>query len=314
MGAVYRAIDLMTGSVVAVKVLGGGADFSPEGVRRFEREWDIVANLRSPNVVRVIDRGTLRSGRPFFAMELLCGATLGNEAKVRGRVDVATTLEWMRQICGAVGEAHAAGVVHRDIKLENVFLAKRSDGSTAIKVLDFGLAKKSCTEGATLTGPAVLMGTPRFMPPEQFVSARDVDARGDVWAIGVCLYRLLTGRYPYEAESLVRFCQLITTARPAPMRSFDPALPAWLDPIVLRCLANEPSDRFADAGELAEALVVENDSDDDDAFVDLTPPAFSQSSVTRLFAAPARASETETVCDGVRKRASTPASRAASGP
>ena len=282
MGTVYRGHDLVRGEDVAVKVLDFEACTGLDARRRFERETQITMNLRSPNIVRVLGSSVLPSGSPFMVMELLEGSTLKAIGNDRGALSVAEVVSWLLRISEAVAEAHAAGVVHRDLKLENVFLANTPMGAT-IKVLDFGLAKR-CNDSSPLTSASKIMGTPRYMPPEQFVRTRDVDERGDVWAIGVCAYRLLTRRYPFDAQSLGALCAQLASGRPpVDPCTVNPQIPREIGDVVLRCLEGEPDARYSDALELTAALRLAQRS---------AAPArsrrFAPTSVTRLYTSEVR--------------------------
>ena len=162
----------------------------------------------------------------------------------------------MLQACEAIAEAHAAGIVHRDLKPANLFLTRHPDGSPLVKVLDFGISKASGsgTTEQNLTATSTIMGSPLYMSPEQLRSSKNVDARTDVWALGVILYELLVGRPPFEAENVTGLCAKIAADAPAPLREIDPSVPPALEAVVMRCLEKNVDRRFASVAELAAAL------------------------------------------------------------
>ncbi len=248
MGVVVAATHLELDQRVAVKVLHDELAANPTIVARFLREARAVAKLRTEHVCRVFDVGRLDNGAPYIVMELLDGSDLG-AAVVRGPVAPAFSVDYVIQACVALAEAHAAGVVHRDLKPANLFVTRRADGSPLLKVLDFGIAKAATAAEAKLTHTASTMGSPGYMSPEQIKSARDVDLRTDIWALGVTLFQLLSGRMPFAGTQLTEIAVNITTAQPGPLEG-DPALRA----IVMRCLEKEPERRYPDVASLATAL------------------------------------------------------------
>lgn len=256
MGVVYAAEHLSMHRRVALKVLNDEAGGDEESISRFIRETKVAAKLASPHAVRVYDVGRLATGAPYMVMELLDGRDLERVLADEGPIDVARAIEWMLQACDAIGEAHAAGIVHRDIKLTNLFLADLPP-EPIVKVLDFGLAKGFAggMGDGSLTRPGAFMGTPSYMSPEQLLSAKDVDARTDVWAFGVALYRLLTQSYPFEATNLAALCARIAGGEPPPPPSARRAgVPRAIDDVVQRCLARSADARYPDAHALAAAL------------------------------------------------------------
>lgn len=194
MGVVYEAVHETLGTHVAIKVLRSDT-VDERSTRRFLREAKLASRLHSEHVVRVLDVDSAEDGTPYLVMELLEGRDLAAETEVRGDVPAAEAIRWMLAVCSAMKEAHAAGIVHRDLKLSNVFLC--TDGR--VKVLDFGVAAlgRGETDASTFTDVA---GTPRYMAPEQLLGETP-DPRSDVWAVGVMLYRLAAGRFPYEAPT-----------------------------------------------------------------------------------------------------------------
>lgn len=255
MGVVYAASHLTMRKKVAFKVLNEETAADDECVARFLRETRVAAKLISPHAVRVFDVGRLQSGAPYMVMELLEGQDLERALDVDGVFDVPRALDTIAQACDAIGEAHLVGIVHRDIKLANLFLADAAP-HPIVKVLDFGLAKGGTAIGAesSLTHAEALMGTPHYMPPEQLASSRDVDARADVWSLGVALYRLLTKRYPFNGAHFAALAARILAGAPAPPSQHRPDLPPAIDRLVMTCLARDPKDRYADANELAKAI------------------------------------------------------------
>jgi tRNA A-37 threonylcarbamoyl transferase component Bud32 len=247
MGVVAVAVHEQLDQRVAVKVLHDHLASDDVVVERMLREARAVAKLRSEHACRVSDFGRLDSGAPYFAMELLDGRDLAR-VLASGPLATATAVGYVVQACVAIAEAHGQGIVHRDLKPANLFVAKRLDGSPLIKVLDFGIAKAP-GRSAAITQTDSVMGTPGYMAPEQFRSSRDVDARADIWALGVILYEAISGRVPFPATSLAEAAIKIATEEPEPIDVADE-----LRAIVLRCLAKEPGERFDDVGALARAL------------------------------------------------------------
>ena len=255
MGVVVAARHTQLDQRVALKFLLPVACEVPGAVARFLREGKAAARITSEHVARVTDTGMLDGGAPYLVMEYLEGSDLGAHTRDRGPVSADDAVEYVLQACEAVVEAHALGIIHRDLKPANLFLTRRADGSPLVKVLDFGISK---VEGAgsqsQLTSASVLMGSPRYMSPEQMLSAKDVDVRADVWALGVILFELLTGKPVWEADTVQGLCALIASA-PAPLlRAVRPDAPAMLEDVIARCLAKSRHDRLANVAELALAL------------------------------------------------------------
>jgi serine/threonine protein kinase len=208
----------------------------------------------------VTDVGALETGAPYMVMELLRGQDLSQLLHDHGALAVPVAVQYVLQACEALAEAHAIGIVHRDLKPANLFLTTRADGSPCIKVLDFGISKVSNKSGSGsdmgMTRTQSIMGSPLYMSPEQMASARDVDQRSDIWAIGTVLYELVTGRVPFEAETMPQLCTLVLHQDPPSPRSIRREVPEALDQAILRCLRKDRHQRYDNVATLAADLAV----------------------------------------------------------
>jgi serine/threonine-protein kinase len=250
MGNVYAATHVGLGTTFALKVLRSSE--GAESHARFEREARATASLRSEHVARVIDFGWFQDA-PFMVLELLEGRDLDQEICARGRLPAAEAVDLVLQACDGLAEAHAAGIIHRDIKPSNLFLARRSNGATVLKVLDFGISKRVDGD-ESLTGSATMLGSPLFMAPEQIRSAKHVDVRVDVWALGVVLFQALTGQLPFRGDGVSSTLAAVMIDEPPDVRALCPETSADLEAIVRRCLQKNPAFRYRGVAELAMAL------------------------------------------------------------
>lgn len=250
MGVVLAAQHERLGQRVAIKVLHGQYARRRETVERFEREARLAASLRSEHVVRIHDVSATSDGIPYIVMEYLEGEDLGAIVS-RGPVAPAVAVDWILQACEALSEAHALGIVHRDLKPDNLFLVRRGP-RTKIKIVDFGISKAG--SGARITTENDRFGTPVYMAPEQLQSSSDVDARTDIWALGVVLFELLTQRVPWDGEELPELIAHILTREPRRVREHFPALNPGLDALIARCLVRDRAGRPQTVDELADAL------------------------------------------------------------
>jgi serine/threonine-protein kinase len=255
MGVVVAACHEQLQQNVAIKFVRSEALDNAEAVARFLNEARAAVKLKSEHAAKVLDVGTLDTGAPFMVMELLEGSDLATVLGERGPLPIELAAEYIVQACEAVAEAHAAGIVHRDLKPQNLFLARTVGGTAKVKVLDFGVSKSLALSGeGALTRTRSMLGSPLYMSPEQMRSSRDVDARSDVWALGVVLFHLLTMRWPFEAETMPELCLKVVSEPPIPLSALRPEVPASMVAVVERCLVREPERRFANAAELAAAL------------------------------------------------------------
>lgn len=260
MGVVYEATHLQLDEQVAIKFLRSdfAGPMNAELAGRFLREARASAKIKSEHVTRVYDVGTLPSGSPFIVMEKLSGDDLEQLVEKNGVLPIDRAIDYVLEACEALAEAHAIGIVHRDLKPANLFLTHRADGSSCVKVLDFGISKfkDSGTSGAAMsvTKTHAVMGSPRYMSPEQMRSTKDVDARADIWAIGIILYELFAGTVPFDGESMPQICASILQDEPKPLRVLRPQVTAELDQIVARCLAKKAADRYQNIVPLAQEL------------------------------------------------------------
>ncbi len=258
MGLVLGARHLGLDEPVAIKVLLPEIAAMPDMVERFLREGRTASKVKSEHVVRIMDVDVLPGpGVPYIVMERLEGEDLASAFNRRAPLPVGEVLRWILEACEAIAEAHALGIVHRDLKPGNLFLARRRDGSTYVKVLDFGISKmnRPAAEAHHATETGVVFGSPYYMAPEQMVSARRVDERADIWSLGVILYQLLTGELPFQASTAMELGALVLHG-PPPRRPVElrPELPQPLDAAILRCLERDRERRFAGVGELAAEL------------------------------------------------------------
>jgi len=268
MGRVYRAVQEPLGRDVALKILdiqelrdSTGGDAAGKGfASRFFLEAESVAKLSHPNTVTVHDYGTMEDGACFIAMELLDGRTLGELISADAPLAPRRALRIGLQICASLSEAHARGLIHRDLKPGNVMLIEHGADREFVKVLDFGLVKRE-NEESDLTASGALVGTPKYMAPEQ-VTGEGVGPWSDIYALGAVLYHMLTGQPPFVGDSKFALLAAHMNVEPTPMAEKTPGLevPARLEAVVMRCLKKAPKDRFASMEELAEALVVCGDA------------------------------------------------------
>lgn len=262
MGTVVSAVHQQLEQRVAIKLLHDDALDHPEIVERFKREARSVARLKNEHVVRVLDVGSLESGAPYMVMEHLDGTDLGELVAKEGPLALADAVGYVLEACEAVAEAHAARIIHRDLKPANLFLATQPGGGTMIKVLDFGIAKALDDPKKNLTRTTAMMGTAYYMSPEQLTASREVDSRTDIWALGVVLYELLSGRLPFESDNLVEIVGLILSNTPEPITSLRPDLPPAFGQIIASCMQSSLDERYQTVGDLAKALAQYGRPDD----------------------------------------------------
>ncbi|MEI7892845.1 MAG: substrate-binding domain-containing protein [Myxococcales bacterium] len=252
---VVAARHVQLGHQVALKFLLPALAADPDVVTRFQREALASVQLHSEHAARVIDVDRLPDGLPFLVMEHLQGQDLAEFLAQNGPLRLDEAVEVVLHACEALAEAHKLGIVHRDLKPANLFRTTRPDGSVCIKVLDFGIAKvtNTNTRGPQLTGEG-LLGTISYMAPEQIRSARDVDARCDIWALGMVFFELLAGQMPFARNSFESVIAAIIAEQPSPLFHYRPDLPPAVAEIVARCLQKDPANRFVDVAQLASSL------------------------------------------------------------
>ncbi len=256
MGVVVAARHLALRELVAIKFLRDEYAVDERLVARFLREARAAARIKSEHVARVFDVGTFDDGVPYMVMEHLAGADLAAHLEEQGPLPPEVAVDYVLQACEALAEAHACGIVHRDLKPANLFLTRRGDGTACIKVLDFGISKTDGAQGTSgvVTSHAAIVGSPIYMSPEQLTAPSDVDARADMFSLGIVLFELVAGRPPFSGETLPQLVAQILHA-PAPLlRSVRPDAPPELEAVIARCLERDRTKRFADAAELAAEL------------------------------------------------------------
>ncbi len=255
MGVVVVARHLQLEQQVAIKFLHPAAMEDPDVVVRFAREARVLAQIQSEHVVRILDVGHLAKGEPYMVMEYLEGTDLSRAVKVRGPLPLDEAVDYLIQACEPLAEAHVLDIIHRDLKPSNLYLSRRADGTYTIKVIDFGISKVKASETElSMTKTSVILGSPLYISPEQLRSAKDVDARSDIWALGVILYKLLTGHPPFMADTIAQLCAMILLNPPPRITEARPDLPPAFEAVLTRCIHKDPDRRFQNVGQLADAL------------------------------------------------------------
>jgi serine/threonine-protein kinase len=255
MGVVVAARHLQLDQLVALKFVIPSAIEEKTATERFLREAKAAVRLKSEHVAKVLDVGTLEDGAPYMVMEYLEGTDLSDVIHREAPMPFDVAADFIIQACEALSEAHSIGIVHRDLKPQNLFVTKGVGGAPLVKVLDFGISKMRQPEGAmNLTQTATVMGSPLYMAPEQMRSARNVDNRTDIWALGVVLHEMLTRKLPFEAETMTELAIKIVQDTIAPVETLRPDVPPELAAVVAKCLEKDVTKRYPDTGELATAL------------------------------------------------------------
>jgi len=311
MGSVFKARDPAVGRIVAIKTIHSAAlegAQSAEYRTRFQREARASGVLAHPGIVPVFDVGE-HEGAPFLVMEFVEGRTLADTMKKGERFTLDRVCEIGQQLADALGYAHRQGVVHRDIKPANILLTSREVyGAERPRITDFGIAKLLASE-ITTTGQ--LLGTPSFMPPEQFTGA-PIDGRADLFSLGVILYALATGEQPFPGETMTAVSYKVVYTEPIPPAKLNPAVPARLEAVILKCLAKSPADRYQTGEELAQDLVAMRTNAPAATLRTAAPVASGAADVT-LAAAPSAishpAAQTPSLAPAAQKSASAPETR-----
>jgi serine/threonine-protein kinase len=282
MGEVYRAQHMFLRRPCAIKLIREDSQDTARSLQRFEREVQATASLHHPNIVDVYDYGRSEDGTFFYVMEYLSGMSLEQLVRRHGPLSAGRAVYLLRQACQALAEAHTVGLIHRDIKPSNLFVCSRGTQHDVVKLLDFGLVQQSDTAAKTGddTPPVILsalpsvslppgmpslpssfrtlagsiLGTPSFMSPEQIRAAAPLDARSDLYSLGVVAFYLLTGHPPFRGATNVDVLAAHLTTPAPTLRSLLPSAPADLEALIARCLSKEPQDRPASASELEQAL------------------------------------------------------------
>ena len=252
MGSVWVADHLALKTEVVVKFMSKELAQSADAVARFAREAAAASQVKSPHVVQTFDHGVTADGVPYIVMELLDGSDLARHLERSGKLAPAEVNAIYMQVAKALGKAHAVGIVHRDLKPDNIFLCAGEADDLFVKILDFGIAKGDARLGSgTTTGQVI--GTPYYMSPEQIIGSRTIDLRADIWSLGVVAFELLTGKRPFDGDSIGALTLAIHGASPRPT-SVDPSLPPAFDAWFARSCAVAAADRFASVKDASRAL------------------------------------------------------------
>ena len=256
MGIVVAAMHDELDQRVAIKFLSSEGAKGSEWISRFSREAKAAAKIKNEHAVKVFDVGRLDTGIPYMVMEFLDGQNLDEILEQRGALPIDEASDYILQACEALAEAHLVGIVHRDLKPANLFLTHRSDGTTCVKILDFGISKvdESLAIGASVTHTTSLVGSPLYMSPERLRGAKDVDRRADIWSLGVLLQEMVTGATPFVADTIPEIHALVLTTTPTPLHRGCPHAPAELETLILKCLEKTADARFQNVLEFARAL------------------------------------------------------------
>lgn len=268
MGAVYLAEHPLIGKKIALKVIHRELASNKEVVQRFFQEARAVNKIGNEHIVEIHDFGVTPEGDHFYIMEYLEGRTLASVLGRESAMDVMRALHVGAQIASALAAAHASGVIHRDLKPDNIMLMNRLGDPDFVKVLDFGLAKMFAASGASAiqTAAGVLLGTPQYMSPEACESKREIDHRTDIYALGILLFQMMTGRLPFDGETMGEVLVKQVTQLPPVPRGLNPAIPPSVEQVLLRCLAKPVDARFPTMMALRDALL------DPEAYLHASPP------------------------------------------
>jgi len=254
MGRVYEGRHVETRERVAVKILHDDVSKDEVAVERFKREYETALEFDHPNIVRVVDFGPTGDGSFFLTMEYLLGEELGGLLRGAGAQEPARTLRVMCQVCEALAHAHSFGVIHRDLKPDNIFLCESPEGDI-VKILDFGSVKLQMETGPKLTAFGTTLGSPYYMSPEQAMGKLDVDKRTDVFAIAAIISEMATGRVAFEGSNVAEILMKIVNHDPDPVSPQNPRYPASLDAVVLRGLEKDKAARYDSTPALGRGLV-----------------------------------------------------------
>ena len=253
MGEVFQARRLSDGLMVAIKILREELVKDRESVARFHREARAASSLRSDNAARILDFGELPNSQPYIVMEFLDGHDLMTEIDTRGSMPLDEAAHYVAQACHAMMEAHALGIVHRDLKPPNLFLANEA-GGRKVKVLDFGISKITSSYDGTVTSTQMSFGSPLYMSPEQIRSTKGVDARSDVWSLGVILYECVIGEPPFVAETPGALAVVISIEPHTPPSQKRAGLPPSFDVVIAGALQKDPKKRYQSVREFLRAI------------------------------------------------------------
>lgn len=282
MGVLYACEDSVLARKVAVKLMRPALASEPMLAERLVREARLAAQLRK-HVAQIFDCGMLLTGEPYIVMELLKGCDLYVVLKESGPLAPGVVVDYMLEICEGLAEAHEKGIIHRDLKPENLFRTEEPDGAIVLKILDFGVSKQLSsrrTRIRTTAGESV--GSPQYMSPEQLTTPNQVDARTDIWSLGVVMFELLTGNVPFSGAGPAQIGAAVLTQSVPPISNYRSDVPSALEAIVCRCLEREPAARFANVAELAGALVAfRTASDCPEPETEVAPPGLRRSSPVR---------------------------------
>jgi eukaryotic-like serine/threonine-protein kinase len=257
MGAVYEGENVLISRRVAIKVLHGSAAVNPDIVQRFQREAQAAGKIGNDHILEIIDLGKLADGDLFMVMEYLDGQNLADRIDQSGRLTPQQVYPLLRQLLEGLGAAHGAGIIHRDLKPENVFILKEKAGNKDfVKIIDFGISKFNAMDGSNMgmTATGAVMGTPYYMAPEVAKGVKGADLRSDIYAIGVIMYKAITGDEPFSAETFNELMFKIVLSDLVPARQLVPDLDPAFDSIISKAMAKDVVHRFASCHDMIQAL------------------------------------------------------------